>query len=66
MTKRSPNPVFPKPSRTLPTIGFSFLLDPSIRSIYFDESRKLNALYDGNRLRCKEKITGPPFFIISL
>ena len=51
MTKRSSNPVFPKPSRTLPTIGFSFLLDPSIRSIYFDESRKLNALYDGNRLR---------------
>ena len=34
MTKPSPNPAFPKPSRTSPTIGFSFLLDPSILFIY--------------------------------
>ena len=48
MTKLNPNAAFPNPSRTFPTIGFSFLLDSSIPSSYFVQLHQFSALHERN------------------
>ena len=66
MTKLNPNAAFPNPSRTFPTIGFSFLLDSSIPSSYFVQLHQFSALHERNLFPSKWKRFGQPVFINSV